>query len=152
MLASSILPGWSLGTWKVFYLLKIYLLWKIWPIFVKRWKPVWIRACTYDLSMKARTKCHIAIRLYKIAEVHLTTTTKKISFTNAVLLSFVIIVPIVGKTWCVMMCHGSSCLLSYACSFTITAPGISFGVNLYSLNDKSMLFTVLEVCWKSGGA
>ena len=27
-----------------FFLLKIYLLWKIWPISVKRWKPVWIRA------------------------------------------------------------------------------------------------------------
>ena len=27
------------------FLLKIYLLWKIWPISVKRWKPVWIRAC-----------------------------------------------------------------------------------------------------------
>ena len=53
---------------------------------------------TYDLSMKARTNCHIAIRLYKIAEVHLTTITKKISFTNAVLLSFVMIVLIVGKT------------------------------------------------------
>ena len=28
-----------------FFLLKIYLLWKIWPISLKRWKPVWIRAC-----------------------------------------------------------------------------------------------------------
>ena len=27
-----------------FFLLKIYLLWKIWPISVKRWKPVWVRA------------------------------------------------------------------------------------------------------------
>ena len=44
MLASSILLGWSLATWKVLSLLKIYLLWKVWPIFVNRWKPVWIRA------------------------------------------------------------------------------------------------------------
>ena len=29
---------------KVFSLLKIYLLCKIWPFSVKRWKPVWIRA------------------------------------------------------------------------------------------------------------
>ena len=52
----------------------------------------------YDLSMKARTKCHVTITLYKVAEVHPTTTTKKISFTNTALLPFVIIVPIVGKT------------------------------------------------------
>ena len=44
MLASSILLGWSLATWKVLSLLKTYLLWKVWPIFVNRWKPVWIRA------------------------------------------------------------------------------------------------------------
>ena len=37
---------WSkISTWKV-YLLKIYLLWKIWPSCVKRWKPVWMRAWT----------------------------------------------------------------------------------------------------------
>lgn len=52
----------------------------------------------YDLSMKARTKCHVTITLYKVAEVHPTTTTKKISFTNTALLPFVITVPIVGKT------------------------------------------------------
>ena len=44
ILASSILLEWSLATWKVFSL--IYLLWKIWPISVKRWKPMWIRAWT----------------------------------------------------------------------------------------------------------
>ena len=49
-------------------------------------------------------------------------------------------------------CDKDPCLLSYARSFTITAPGISFEVNLYSLNDKSLLFTVLEICGKSGGA
>ena len=108
---------------------------------------------TYDLSMKARTKCHIAIRLYKIAEVHLTTTTKKNIFhqcCSAVLCNNRS--DSMKDLMCVMMCQGSSCLLSYARSFSITSPGISFGVNLYSLNDKSLLFTVLEVCGKSGGA
>ena len=41
----------QISTWKVF-LLKIYLLWKIWPISVKRWKPVWVRA--YDLFASVR--------------------------------------------------------------------------------------------------
>ena len=35
----------QISTWKAFLLLKIYLLWKIRPISVKGWKPVWIRAC-----------------------------------------------------------------------------------------------------------
>ena len=35
----------QLSTRKAFLLLKIYLLWKIRPISVKGWKPVWIRAC-----------------------------------------------------------------------------------------------------------
>ena len=35
----------QISTWKAFLLLKIYLLWKIRPISVKRWKTVWIRAC-----------------------------------------------------------------------------------------------------------
>ena len=39
----------QISTWKAFLLLKIYLLWKIRPISVKRWKPVWIRACPIDL-------------------------------------------------------------------------------------------------------
>ena len=34
--------GFQLG--QCFLLLKIYLLWKMWPISVKWWKPVWIRA------------------------------------------------------------------------------------------------------------
>ena len=29
-----------------FFSLKIYLLWKIWPISVKRWKPLWTYACS----------------------------------------------------------------------------------------------------------
>ena len=29
---------------------KFIYLWKLWPIFVKRWKPVWIRACKYPAS------------------------------------------------------------------------------------------------------
>ena len=28
-----------------FFSSKIYLLWKIWPISMKQWKPMWIRAC-----------------------------------------------------------------------------------------------------------
>ena len=54
-LVSSILLGWTLANRRIIsslnfnlesilLLLKIYLLWKIWPISVKRWKPVWIRA------------------------------------------------------------------------------------------------------------
>ena len=47
-MASSILLEWSLATWEVFYyyffILKIHLLWKIWPISIKRWKQAWIRA------------------------------------------------------------------------------------------------------------
>ena len=38
-----------------FLLLKISLLWKIWPISVKRWKPVWIRAC-WCCSLKFNSK------------------------------------------------------------------------------------------------
>ena len=41
----------QISTWKVLLLLlKICLLWKTWPISVKRWKPVWIRA--WLLSMQ----------------------------------------------------------------------------------------------------
>ena len=43
----------QISTWKVF-LLKIYLLWKIWPISVKRWKPVWVRACLCTLLWSVR--------------------------------------------------------------------------------------------------
>ena len=44
---------WSkISTWKVFYYKKRYLLWKIWPISVKPWKPVWIRACKFDTQTK----------------------------------------------------------------------------------------------------
>ena len=32
-----------------FLLLKTYLLWKMWPISVKRWKPVWICTCLFPL-------------------------------------------------------------------------------------------------------
>ena len=35
----------QISTWKAFLLLKIFLLGKIRPISVKRWKTVWIRAC-----------------------------------------------------------------------------------------------------------
>ena len=40
-----------------FLLLKMYLLWKIWPILVKQWKPVWIRAWTDD--RKIALKFHL---------------------------------------------------------------------------------------------
>ena len=39
----------QISTWKAFLLLKIYLLWKIRPIPVKGWKPVWMRACAIVL-------------------------------------------------------------------------------------------------------
>ena len=46
----------QISTWKVLLLLlKICLLWKIWPISVKRWKPVWIRAC-WCCSLKFNSK------------------------------------------------------------------------------------------------
>ena len=34
----------SISTWRVFFILKIYLLWKLWPISIKQQKPVWIHA------------------------------------------------------------------------------------------------------------
>jgi len=54
---------------------------------------------TYDVSMKTRPKGHSAITctVYKVAEVHPTTTTKNNSSYNAALLHFVIIIPM-GKT------------------------------------------------------
>ena len=52
---------------------------------------------TYEVSMKARPKGHIAIKLYKVEESHPTTTTKN-SFPDATLLRFVIIVLIIAKT------------------------------------------------------
>ena len=45
--------------------------------------------------MKVKPKSAITIKLYKVAEAH-TTTTAKIVVTNAVLLRFVMIVPIIG--------------------------------------------------------
>ena len=57
--SDSILPRFQLG--KCFLLLKIYLLWKIWPISVKRWKPVWIRACLhyhYFLKLQQHKQRH----------------------------------------------------------------------------------------------
>ena len=42
---------WSLATWKAFYSSELYLLWKIWPISVKRWKPVWIHACLWPIKL-----------------------------------------------------------------------------------------------------
>ena len=47
--------------------------------------------------MKARPKGYIAIRLFKLAKEHPTTTTK-IVLTNDRQLRFVIIVPLIGKT------------------------------------------------------
>ena len=45
--------------------------------------------------MKVKPKSDITIKLYKVAEAH-TTTAAKIVLTNAVLLRFVMIVPIIG--------------------------------------------------------
>ena len=45
--------------------------------------------------MKVKPKSYITIKLYKVAEAH-TTTTAKIVLTNAVLLLFVMIIPITG--------------------------------------------------------
>ena len=42
---------WSKISTRKVYLLKIYLLWKIWPSSVKRWKPVWMRAWTLYLKL-----------------------------------------------------------------------------------------------------
>ena len=50
---------------------------------------------TYNASMKVKPKSYITIKLYKLVEAH-TTTTAKIVLTNAVLLRFVMIVPIIG--------------------------------------------------------
>ena len=50
---------------------------------------------TYNASMKVKPKSYITIKLYKVAEAH-TTTTAKIVLTNALLLRFVMIVPIIG--------------------------------------------------------
>ena len=55
-------------------------------------KSVWTQS-----NMKARSKSHIAIKLYKLEEAH-PTIKKKIVLINAALLRFVIIVPIIGKT------------------------------------------------------
>ena len=40
---------------KCFLSLKIYLLWKSWPISVKRWKPVWIRSGRWVKALWDRT-------------------------------------------------------------------------------------------------
>ena len=55
---------------------------------------------TYDISMKTRPKGHIANKLNKVAEEQCTTTIKKIVLTNAALLRFVIIVPIIAGFQC----------------------------------------------------
>ena len=53
---------------------------------------------TYNVSMKARPKGHIAIKLYKVTEAHPTNYHKKIVATNVTLLRFVIIISIIAKT------------------------------------------------------
>ena len=53
---------------------------------------------TYDVSMKARPKGHIAIKLYEEVVKRPLQLRQKIVLTNAALLRFVIIVPIIGET------------------------------------------------------
>ena len=53
---------------------------------------------TYDVSMKARPKGHIAIKLCEEVVKRPLQLRHKIVVTNAVLLRFVIIVPIIGET------------------------------------------------------
>ena len=50
----------GISTLKVFLLLlKNNLLWKIWPISVKRWKPEWIRPCTLQKESCCLFICRI---------------------------------------------------------------------------------------------
>ena len=51
-----------------FFLLKIYLLWKIWPISVKRWKPVWVRAWDESLYfyLTKRSHCFISNHMFLV--------------------------------------------------------------------------------------
>ena len=53
---------------------------------------------TYDVSMKARPKGHIAIKLYEAVVKRPLQLQQKIVLTNAALLRFVIIVPIIRET------------------------------------------------------
>ena len=53
---------------------------------------------TYDVSMKARPKGHIAIKLCEEVVKRPLQPRQKIVLTNAALLRFVIIVPIIGET------------------------------------------------------
>ena len=50
----------QLGKFKVFYL---YLLWKIWPISVKRWKLVCIHACFSDVNFLKKLICLVLRKL-----------------------------------------------------------------------------------------
>ena len=94
--------------------------------------------------MKARPKGHIAIRLFKVPKEHLTTTKNSSQ-----------------KCCAAALCNNRSdnriiyfqtifaegqflhCPISNARSFTVTAPGISLGVNYKSLNHKLFLFSPL---------
>ena len=53
---------------------------------------------TYDVSMKARPEGHIAIKLCEEVVKRPLQLRQKIVLTNAVLLRFVMIVPIIGET------------------------------------------------------
>ena len=53
---------------------------------------------TYDVNMKARPRGHIAIKLYEEVVKRPLQLRQKIVLTNAALLRFVIIVPIIGET------------------------------------------------------
>ena len=53
---------------------------------------------TYDVSMNARSKGHIVIKLYKVAEARTLKPRQKIVLTTTELLRFIIIVPIIRQT------------------------------------------------------
>ena len=64
--------------------------------YCQRWS--WLHCTHLDVSMKARPKGHIAIKLYEEVVKRPPQLRQKMVLTNAALLRFVIIVPIIGET------------------------------------------------------
>ena len=47
-------PGFKVKAWKIYiHFLKLIHFSKVRPFYVKRWKPVWIRACYYHVACLA---------------------------------------------------------------------------------------------------